>query len=213
MRDFQIPTFEQFQYLRELRKAERRKQQAAETTVASLKDHHHHRQTTAGPLGTLAAVPSSSQPVSPNQDNNSCEINVDDDGGDDSATELGTPPAKRNLSVDSDDDDDSANDFVFTKKRRKQPSEESSHRPNQHPPKQQPKTNTPTFVASKQPNSDNILDNTMSIMSPHSVGTVSPLQEPSPDHHDGEQHQQSRRQKPWFQRKRKPKLQQMRLSF
>jgi hypothetical protein len=242
MRDFLIPTFEQFQYLRQLRKAERRKE--AEK-VATLKNHSvdppkeacldpNENENDSRPITTGPLVPSSSQPVSPNQDN-FCENNDDDD----SATELGTPPAKSRLSLldeydndDDDDDDDSTTDFLFTKKRNQSEIQRDNLEGRRRKDlteqqiddasagagagagvSKQQKTSTKNGSIASEPRHmvDNKKINVM--MSPLSTGTVSPLQDSSPDHHHHHHHQERSRLKPWFQRKRKPKLQQTRLSF
>ncbi len=223
MRDFLIPTFEQYQFLRELRKTARRKQTATPSSLLA-KDEHDHEHTNL--------LPQSKIPPQSLLSHETSETNGDDD---DSATEIGSPSSIKN--VTNDDRRSLLSQDVIWNPQKPLANQQSSNSPipimskndvNGLPPIiGVDLVTSPTKMLDAKPNQQpNIShhDNTLRVdhnhtskqvtsstpKSPLSVGgAILPLLESSPEPCEEE----FQRHRPWFQRKRKRKLQQTRLLF
>jgi len=226
MRDFVIPTLEQFQHLRELRKAKRR--------------------TATAPHNPLRESPSKSGPQHKHLSGNSLlwgssqstwrlvmdrrwdhkDGSFDEDEDDDSSTECGTPPCKRTRQADNEQDEATwTGPLTPLDPSPERSSPNALDRPTiTHESLVSPlpvgfQTRRASTMLSTGGNDGPwtakpraVLASGPPVSSPPSSSSSSPLllDSPSPDASNTATNRSTR---PWFQRKRKPKLQQMLLSF
>lgn len=231
MRDFLIPSFEQFQQLRAIRKAEKRRRKEPAPPP-------QHQRTTSSEKQETSELLEVCTEEALNKSLPATQVNIDrpttanDD--DDSATEYGSPAPRKNAPDENDCSSEMSpllfgDQHVEQAQKRSLPDEMNPVH-SSLPPSTSSTVEMSTNVQKRIKTcdsaileesgndsariSDEIIAEKIVLVPPHtplgqSGPPMSPLQDGSPSPEQRVLHQQ----KPWFRRKRKPKLQQMRLSF